>query len=356
MSNAATIDLKANNSQVKRELQDTERSFQKFGSGVKKVALAIGAAFAANQLFRWGKQMFQLYAIQEQAEAKLGAVIKATGGAAGYTLEQMKEYAAQLQKVTTVGDEVILQGMTIISTFKNIKGDEFKAATKAATDMAGIFGSVTGASMQLGKALNNPKVGISALSRAGVDFSDEAVALAKSLSQELAIPARFIRSNIYDLPEVLDDRFDIVFTSYGVLCWLPDLRGWAQIAARYLKPGGMFYIVEFHPILAALADSGEFIELPYFEEAEPWTFDSHGSYADPDADFCHTSHEWARPLGNVVSGLIDAGLRIEFLHEFPYCIDGGFPFLERVEPGQFMIRGKPNLLPLMYSIRARKEA
>ncbi|MCG2767215.1 MAG: class I SAM-dependent methyltransferase, partial [Anaerolineae bacterium] len=97
----------------------------------------------------------------------------------------------------------------------------------------------------------------------GVDFSDDAIALACSLSRELDIEAEFIRSDIYDLPEVLDRQFDIVFTSYGVLCWLPDLTRWAEIVARYLSPGGTFYIAEFHPLLTMFDDAGERLAFPY---------------------------------------------------------------------------------------------
>ena len=81
----------------------------------------------------------------------------------------------------------------------------------------------------------------------GVDFSDEAIALARSLSQELGIEARFVCSNIYDLPDVLSGQYDIVFTSYGVLCWLPDLTRWAQVIGHFLKSKGTFYIVDGHP-------------------------------------------------------------------------------------------------------------
>lgn len=82
----------------------------------------------------------------------------------------------------------------------------------------------------------------------GVDFSEEAIEYAKRLSQELDIPARFICSNIYDTIELITDKFDIVFTSYGVLCWLPDLVEWAEIISHFLRCGGIFYIVEFHPV------------------------------------------------------------------------------------------------------------
>src|SRR5271155_2557872 len=88
----------------------------------------------------------------------------------------------------------------------------------------------------------------------GIDFSDRAIALARSLSAELKIPARFIHSNICDAPAALHEQFDIVFTSYGALCWLPDIKRWATIAADFVKPGGFFYIAEFHP-LTQMADN-----------------------------------------------------------------------------------------------------
>ncbi|UCB52608.1 MAG: class I SAM-dependent methyltransferase, partial [Candidatus Zixiibacteriota bacterium] len=75
----------------------------------------------------------------------------------------------------------------------------------------------------------------------GVDFSEKAIDLAKSLSKELGIDADFVHSNIYHLPDVLKGEFDIAYTSHGVLCWLPDLAEWGRIIARFLKPGGTFY-------------------------------------------------------------------------------------------------------------------
>ena len=103
----------------------------------------------------------------------------------------------------------------------------------------------------------------------GVDFSPDAIAMARSLSEELNIPATFLCANIYDLSETLDTLFDIVFTSYGVLTWLPDLDRWAQTVAHSLKPGGTFYIVEFHPFVSMLDDDGERIAYPYFRAEAP---------------------------------------------------------------------------------------
>src|SRR5438067_5957834 len=109
----------------------------------------------------------------------------------------------------------------------------------------------------------------------GVDFSDKAIALARSLSEETGIPATFVQSNIYDLADNLTGQFDIVFTSYGVLWWLPDLAGWAKVVSHFLKPGGTFLLVEAHPI-ASMFDPDDPSELkvkyPYFPSREPLKF------------------------------------------------------------------------------------
>ena len=102
----------------------------------------------------------------------------------------------------------------------------------------------------------------------GVDFSDQAIALARSLSQEVGLEAEFVCSDIYELPQVLAGQFDIVYTSYGVLAWLPDLKNWAAVIAHFLKPGGVFFIAEFHPFAMVFDNSetatGLRIQYPYF--------------------------------------------------------------------------------------------
>lgn len=191
----------------------------------------------------------------------------------------------------------------------------------------------------------------------GVDFSGEAVALARRLSAECAIPARFIQSNLYDLPDVLDETFDIVYTSYGVLTWLPDLAGWARIAARYLKPGGVFYMAEFHPFAMVFDDNAvpPRVGYPYFYEG-PLEFPTTAPYADHTAQVQQpVSYEWAYPLGEVVSSLVNAGLRIQFLHEFDFACYEMFPFLLRGEDGLWRLPPGIPSLPLQFSIRAVKE-
>jgi len=187
----------------------------------------------------------------------------------------------------------------------------------------------------------------------GVDFSEKAIELARALSKELSIDARFIHSNIYDLPSVLVDQFDIVYTSYGVLCWLPDLRKWGRIINKFLKENGIFYILEFHPVRSMFNDDGNITE-PYFHSEEPLKYEGSGSYADPTADFRHVSYEWTHSLGDVVNALTEAGLHIEFLHEFPFSTSGDCPFLVKAKDGLWYHKNKDIKIPLMFSIKARK--
>jgi SAM-dependent methyltransferase len=194
----------------------------------------------------------------------------------------------------------------------------------------------------------------------GIDFSDKAIDIARRLSDELKIPATFILSDLYGLPDVLGGQFDIVFTSYGVLPWLPDVRRWAQIVAHYLKPGGMFYIAEFHPFAYVFDDEAVTPELrvryPYFSQLEPLEFNDSASYADPEAPVSQRVHyEWDHQLGEIVTALIDAGLHIEFLHEFPYSVYLQFTFMQQGADGYYRLSKGGGTIPLMFSIRAMKE-
>ena len=188
----------------------------------------------------------------------------------------------------------------------------------------------------------------------GIDFSPQAIDLARSLSRELDLPARFVCCDLYDLPQQLDpaEKFDIVFTSYGVLTWLSDRRRWAQIAASYLRPGGVFYIAEFHPFAMVLSDDAPVIQYPYFDEGVvAWPVK--GSYADTEAETVNrVTYEWPYPLGEVVSALIAAGLRIEFLHEWPFACYRMFPYLVEGADGLYRLPPGHPSLPLEFSIKA----
>jgi SAM-dependent methyltransferase len=190
----------------------------------------------------------------------------------------------------------------------------------------------------------------------GVDLSGESIALARSLSDELDLPAQFHCTDIYELPGVLTGEFDIVFTSYGVLHWLRDLRRWGEIIAHYLKPNGIFYIVEDHPffrVLKADADAQLTVEQPYFSDA-PERVEMTGSYATGNEGEQVSFYIWNHSLGEVFNALIGAGLSIEFVHEFPYAARAKFPFMEQGPDGWWRLPARPDRVPFLFSLRARK--
>lgn len=193
----------------------------------------------------------------------------------------------------------------------------------------------------------------------GIDFSEKSVAYANQLKAEVDVAARFICCNLYDLRRHLNERFDIVYTSKGVLCWLKDLLAWAQLISHFLKPRGTFYMMEGHPILSVFDDERrgrlEIIH-PYFHDVRPTKWNA-GSpdYSDENYIVKNPSYEWQWSLGDVVGSLSTAGLRIEFLHEFDRTFYRALPDMERDPNGWWFLPGHEKMLPLMFTLRARKE-
>ena len=193
----------------------------------------------------------------------------------------------------------------------------------------------------------------------GIDFSVPAIETARSLAAETGIEARFLVSDIYALTEKLNGQFDIVFTSYGVLGWLPDIDRWAQVAAHFVRPGGTFYIAEFHPFASVFDDAPGVTDLqiryPYFTPEEPIRTElNDGSYAAGAQLQNRTNYNWPHPISEVVTALIDAGLRIEFLHEFPITSFQFVPFMKAVDEKTFRLTIHDGCVPLLYSIKATK--
>jgi SAM-dependent methyltransferase len=197
----------------------------------------------------------------------------------------------------------------------------------------------------------------------GADFSLAGVELARSVAAEIGIDgARFVHSDLYDLPTVLDGTFDLVYTSRGVLGWLPDVRRWAEVIAHFVRPGGRFYITEIHPVAQVFEDDdiepGELrLRYPYWQHVEPLSFPVIGSYAEPTAEVgVHTEHGWNHGLGEIVTALVDAGLRIDSLREYPF-VDWPVEFLVEAPDGTYRLpAGTPGELPLFFSILATKPA
>jgi 2-polyprenyl-3-methyl-5-hydroxy-6-metoxy-1,4-benzoquinol methylase len=187
----------------------------------------------------------------------------------------------------------------------------------------------------------------------GIDISDDAIVLAKELSKELQIPAQFVRSNVYDLKENLHQKFDIIFTSYGVVGWLPDLNKWADIINHLLKPGGTFYMVEFHPVIWMMDDNFEQIKYHY-HNVETIVEQATGTYSNPDADINYTEYGWNHSLAEVINPLLQHNMQLQFLHEFSYSNYNCFNNMEKGADGNWRVKNLEDKIPMMYSIRFKK--
>jgi len=193
----------------------------------------------------------------------------------------------------------------------------------------------------------------------GVDFSGPAVELARSFVASIGERVEFVESDLYDAASVLPNHaFDLVFTGIGALCWLPDVRRWAEVVARLLAPGGRLFIREGHPMLWALADARPdgllVVDYPYFEREEPMVWDEGGTYVETDVEFEHNvTHEWNHGLGEIVTALLDQGLRITGLIEHDSVPWEALPgLMERLPNGEWRLADRPWRLPHSYTLQA----
>jgi len=205
----------------------------------------------------------------------------------------------------------------------------------------------------------------------GLDFSAPAVEQARALAERIGVgDATFVQSNVYDARDVIRDQFDVVYTAVGALCWLPDVREWAEVAASFVKAGGFLYVYDGHPVLLATDnerdDKGLALKFPYFETAEPNSFEGPYTYVDGPPLKNTRDFEWNHGLGEIVTAIIDAGLRVEFVHEHREVPWQALPWMtatDETPPGTLYARrqmwrlpeAQRELAPLMFSIRARRE-
>ena len=188
----------------------------------------------------------------------------------------------------------------------------------------------------------------------GLDFSHPAILAARELARRAGLQAEFVEANIYDAVRALGRRrFDIVYTGIGAILWLPDIDRWASTMAELLVPGGRLYLAEFHPMTEVFGEQDLTVTESYFDRG-PKAYDEPGTYADLSAETTNTrSVEWQHGIGEVVSALAGAGLRIEFLHEHEFTLTPRWPFLRRGEDQTYRMPPDVPALPLMYSLRAR---
>ncbi|GAA3579254.1 class I SAM-dependent methyltransferase [Nonomuraea rosea] len=185
----------------------------------------------------------------------------------------------------------------------------------------------------------------------GLDLSERAVETATELAQECGLDARFVAADVYDAPAALGGAYDIVYTGIGALVWLPDMRRWAEVVAALLKPGGFLYLSEFHPFADTLDEAtASTVTYDYFAPG-PQVWDEPHTYTGPGELANSTSVQFQHPVGEVVSALAAAGLRIDFLHEHDHTLFQRFASLEHRDGGFRLPAGRPRI-PLMYSIKA----
>ena len=190
----------------------------------------------------------------------------------------------------------------------------------------------------------------------GLDFSEPAIEAARSLAADRAVDASFVAADVYDAVEALGGRrFDVVYTGTGALIWLPDITRWAGVVAALLEPGGFLYLVEGHPFAQVMDDArGVSIVRDYFDD-QPRVEDYPYTYTGGPALAHARSVEFQHQLGQVVTALADAGLRIDFLHEHDFDAFQRFQSLER-HGSEYRFPAGSARVPMMFSLRATRPA
>jgi len=193
----------------------------------------------------------------------------------------------------------------------------------------------------------------------GLDFSTAAIAAACALAVELAVPARFVEGNVYDAPALLNAQYEIAFVTWGSIIWLPDIRLWARIVAELLAPGGWLYLAEGHPSTLSLDEvEGRLVALQSWRTppSAPFFYDEATTYTGDPTPLAHTrSYEWSHPLSDIIGGLLEAGLHLDFLHEHERLPWRNFPMMEEAENWGYRLPDGQPPLPLSFSLRASKQ-
>lgn len=188
----------------------------------------------------------------------------------------------------------------------------------------------------------------------GVDLSDKAIEKAKEMNNKLNLNTEFICCDLYDLPNHSKEQFDIIFTSYGTIGWLPDLDKWAKIISQFLKPNGKFIMAEFHPVVWMFDNDFKEVFYSYFN-IEPIIEEETGTYADKNAPLEAKTITWNHPTSEVLNALISSGLQLNSFNEYDYSPYNCFNQTEEFEPNKFRIKHLENKIPMVFSIEATKQ-
>lgn len=188
----------------------------------------------------------------------------------------------------------------------------------------------------------------------GIDLSDKAIEKAKEFAAKLNLNTKFVCCNIYDTPNYIEEKFDIIFTSYGTIGWLPDLGRWATVISHFLKPNGTFIMADFHPFIWMYDPNFEEVFYNYFN-VEPIIENEAGTYADRDSQIETSTISWNHSISELLNALISNGLTITSFNEFNYSPYNCFNNTEEFEPNKFRIKHLKNKIPMVYSLKAIKK-
>lgn len=188
----------------------------------------------------------------------------------------------------------------------------------------------------------------------GIDLSPRSIELAKSLNEELGLNATFVESNVYDLPQNLAGKFDIIFTSYGTVTWLPDLDRWASVIDHFLDDGGIFYIADFHPTIYMFDHPTQELRYNYFNAGVPYEEETQGTYTDFNAKIQHKEYFWTHSLADVIDPLVQRKFQLLEFKEFPYSPYNCFENMVELPDGNYVYRGPDISLPHIFSLKMQK--
>lgn len=243
----------------------------------------------------------------------------------------------------------------VTSSFYDLDGFMLGASSLNETELA-LLGDVSGKSiLHLQCHFGQDSLSLARLGAkvTGVDLSDRSIAKARELNEALGLDAEFICCDIYDLPEHLTRQFDIVFTSYGVIGWLPDLQRWGTLVQSFLKPGGHFVMVEFHPLIWMYDPGFTQIIYSYFN-TEAIIDETTGTYTDRNAPITYTEISWNHSLDEVLGALIHNGLQLKRFREHDFSHYNCFAGMEQTGERHYIIKALGNKAPLMYSLKVQK--
>lgn len=188
----------------------------------------------------------------------------------------------------------------------------------------------------------------------GIDLSDKAIEAAKNLARQCNTDTEFIVSDVYDLPNVLDKKFDVVYTTYGTIGWLPDLDKWGRVISHFLKPQGKLIFVEFHPVVWMFDEDFTFVKYSYFND-EVISEINAGTYADESAEISQQEVSWNHPTSEVLTSLLRQDLELRSFQEYNWSPYPCFRNTEEFEKGKYRIAHFTNKIPLVFSLVAQKK-